>query len=217
MNLDSARESQIEAQLSSGYEARSGFRDAFSRIIGTAPSKAESLNVLKASWIDTPLGPMLAVADDEALYLLEFIDRRGLEKEIERLRRKTKLPIISGKTKPVNQIEAELAGYFSGTLPIFQTPLILIGSQFQKRVWEELQKIPTGETRSYAEIAAAIGKPTAFRAVALANGANQFAIVIPCHRVINSDGALGGYGGGTKKKEWLLKHEKKYHSSLEVQ
>ncbi len=199
----------IEAQLSIGYESGSGFRDAFSRIMGAPPSKSESHKVLKASWIDTPLGPMLAVADDEALYLLEFVDRRGLEKEIEQLRRKTKVPIIPGKTKPIEQIEMELVEYFSGKLQEFKTPLFLIGSSFQKKVWEELKKIPTGETRSYKEIASSIGKPSAFRAVALANGANQFAIVIPCHRVINSNGNLGGYGGGIKRKEWLLNHEKK--------
>jgi AraC family transcriptional regulator of adaptative response/methylated-DNA-[protein]-cysteine methyltransferase len=152
---------------------------------------------------------MLAVADDEALYLLEFVDRRGLAKEIEQLRRKTKLPIIPGKSETIEQIEAELGRYFSGETLEFKTALFQIGSPFQKRVWEELQKIPYGQTRSYAEIAAGIGKLTAFRAVALANGANQFAIVIPCHRVINSNGELGGYGGGIKKKEWLLKHEKR--------
>ncbi len=199
----------IEAQLSSGYESGSGFRDAFSRIMGAPPSLCEGHAVLKASWIDTPLGPMLAVADEEALYLLEFVDRRGLEKEIERLRKRAKLPIIPGKTAPIEQIEAELKEYFSGNLREFKTPLCPIGSPFQKRVWEELQKIPFGQTRSYAKIAAAIEKPTAFRAVALANGANQFAIVIPCHRVINSDGALGGYGGGIQRKEWLLKHERR--------
>lgn len=164
---------------------------------------------LNTSWIDTPLGPMLAVGDDRALYLLEFIDRRGLEKEIERLRKKTKLPIVPGRPNPIKQIEDELEEYFSGRIQEFKTPLFLLGSPFQKSVWEELQKIPRGETRSYAEIAKAIGKPSAFRAVALANGANQFAIVIPCHRVINSNGDLGGYGGGIKRKEWLLKHERK--------
>lgn len=198
----------IDAQLSSGYESGSGFRGAFSKIMGTAPSKSENQKTLKATWIDTPLGPMLAVADDEALYLLEFVDRRGLEREIERLRKKTKLPIIPGKSNPLKQIEIELKAYFSGKIQEFKTPLFLMGSTFQKRVWEELQKIPTGETRSYAEVAKLIGKPSAFRAVALANGANQIAIVIPCHRVINSDGKLGGYGGGIKKKEWLLKHER---------
>ena len=169
----------------------------------------EGQQFLKASWIDTPLGTMLAVADEESLYLLEFSDRRGLEKEIRRLTKKTQLPIIPGKPNPARQIEEELKGYFSGNFQEFKTPLHLTGSPFQKRVWEELQKIPNRETRSYVEIAKAIGKPSAFRAVALANGANQIAIAIPCHRVINSNGCFGGYSGGIKRKEWLLKHERK--------
>ncbi len=204
-----AGELVIEAQLSSGYESGSGFRDAFSRIMGAPPSKIGDGKVLKASWLDTQLGPMLAIADDRALYLLEFVDRRGLEKEVERLRQKTKSAIIPGRTKPIADIESELSQYFDGKLMEFKTPLFFIGSPFQKRVWEELQKIPPGETRSYSEIAAAVGKPSAFRAVAQANGANQLAIVVPCHRVINRNGALGGYGGGLTRKQWLLKHEKK--------
>ena len=203
-------ESVIDAQLSSGYESGSGFRDAFSKIMGSAPSKSGDQKVLKASWLDTPLGPMLAVADEEALYLLEFVDRRGLEMEIERLRKKAKLPIVPGLTAPIRQIEKELAEYFEGKRKEFKTPLFQIGSPFQKRVWEELRKIPHGETRSYAELAAAIGNPSAFRAVAQANGANPIAIVVPCHRVINTGGALGGYGGGISRKEWLLNHEKKH-------
>ncbi len=199
-------EKVIDVQLSSGYESSSGFRDAFSQIMGSAPSK--SIGYLKTSWIDTPLGPMLAISDDQALYLIEFVDRRGLEKEIERLRKKVKLPIIPGSSKPIQQIEKELEKYFNGYKDPFQTPLVLLGSPFQKRVWEELKKIPRGETRSYKDIAKSIGQPSALRAVANANGANQFAIVIPCHRVINSNGELGGYGGGLKRKEWLLKHEK---------
>lgn len=198
----------IEAQLSSGYESGSGFRDAFSRILGAPPSKIQH-QVLKASWIDTPLGPMVAIADEETLYLLEFVDRRGLEREIERLRKRTKSAIIPGRPKPIERIESELSEYFKGKLTDFKTPLFLIGSPFQKRVWEELKKIPPGETCSYSEIAIAVGKPSAFRAVAQANGANQFAIIIPCHRVINSNGEIGGYGGGLARKKWLLNHEKK--------
>ncbi len=198
----------IDVQFCRGYESGSGFRDVFSRIMRTPPSKSGAHNVLKASWIDTPLGPMLTIADDQALYLIEFIDRRGLEKEIERLGKKTKFFIVPGKSNPIIQIEGEIEEYFSGKIREFKTPLFLLGSPFQKRVWEELQKIPSGETRSYAEIAKAIGKPSAFRAVALANSANQFAIVIPCHRVINSNGELGGYSGGIKRKEWLLNHER---------
>ncbi len=165
--------------------------------------------VLKESQIDTPLGPMRAIADEKALYLLEFVDRKGLKKEIERLQTKTGQQILHGRTQPLEQIEAELKEYYSGKLQTFQTPFATFGTPFQKRVWEELQKIPFGQTCSYAELAAAIGKPTAFRAVALANGANQLAIIIPCHRVINSSGALGGYGGGIHNKEWLLKHERR--------
>lgn len=198
----------IEAQLSAGYESGSGFRDAFSRIMGAAPAWLGNQQILKASWLDTRLGPMIAIADEQALYLLEFIDRRGLEREIERLRRKTKSAVIPGSTPPTDSIERELRDYFEGKLTEFKTPVKLLGSPFQKKVWEQLRKIPPGQTTSYGEIASVIGKPSAYRAVAQANGANQVAIVIPCHRVINSNGDLGGYGGGISRKQWLLDHEK---------
>jgi len=198
----------IDTQLSTGYESSSGFRDAFSRIMGVAPTLLENSKVLKASWIDTRLGPMIAIGDEYAIYLLEFVDRRGLEHEVERLRQKTKSAIIPGITEPIQSIESELTQYFDGKLTEFATPISLLGSPFQKSVWEQLMKIPPGETRSYADIAVSLGKPTAFRAVAQANGANQLAILIPCHRVINSNGDLGGYGGGLTRKEWLLYHEK---------
>lgn len=198
----------IDAQLSTGYESSSGFRDAFSRIMGAAPTKLSQGHILKASWLDTPLGPMIAISDEKALYLLEFVDRRGLEREVEKLRKKIKSAIIPGHTPLISSIKNELKKYFDGQLTEFKTPLFLLGSPFQKRVWEELKKIPFGETRSYFEIATNIGQPTAFRAVANANGANQFAIIIPCHRVINANGELGGYGGGLSRKKWLINHEK---------
>ncbi len=197
----------IDAQLATGYESGSGFRDAFSRIMGAAPSLLGNHPILKASWLDTKLGPMLAIADEDALYLLEFIDRRGLEREVERLRKKTKRAIIPGITGPIRTIERELTEYFDGRRQEFQTPLFFLGSPFQKRVWEELGKIPCGQTRSYLDIATLIGRPTAFRAVANANGANQLAIVVPCHRVINTNGELGGYGGGLARKKWLINLE----------
>ncbi|NUU77334.1 bifunctional transcriptional activator/DNA repair enzyme AdaA [Paenibacillus xylanilyticus] len=198
----------IDTQLSTGYESSSGFRDAFSRIMGAAPTQVDDGQVLKASWIDTRLGPMMAVADDNALYLLEFVDRRGLEREVERLRKRTKSAIVPGVTEPIRSIERELEQYFEGTLTEFHTPLFCLGTPFQKSVWEQLVAIPPGETRSYQDIAVALGKPSACRAVAQANGANQLAIVIPCHRVINASGDLGGYGGGLTRKNWLLMHEK---------
>jgi len=202
-----AGDAVIEAQLSSGYESSSGFRDAFSRIMGAAPTKLGHTHFLKSSWLDTPLGPMLAIADEEMLYLLEFVDRRGLEREIERLRQKTKSAIMPGHTQPIDSIKKELEQYFRDGLTIFNTPLFLLGSPFQKQVWEALKKIPAGETQSYTDLAKTIGKPFACRAVAQANGANQFAIIIPCHRVINTNGELGGYGGGLMRKKWLLEHE----------
>ncbi|MFE9275618.1 bifunctional transcriptional activator/DNA repair enzyme AdaA [Paenibacillus glucanolyticus] len=198
----------IDAQLSTGYESSSGFRDAFSRIMGAAPTRSGHHHILKASWLDTRLGPMMAIADDEALYLLEFVDRRGLEREVERLRLRTKSAIIPGYTAPIRSIERELGAYFDGKLTEFKTPLFLLGSPFQQEVWDQLLRIPPGRTSSYGEIAAAMGRPTAYRAVAQANGANQLAIVIPCHRVINTSGELGGYGGGLSRKQWLLNHEK---------
>jgi AraC family transcriptional regulator of adaptative response/methylated-DNA-[protein]-cysteine methyltransferase len=198
----------IDAQLSTGYESSSGFRDAFSRIMGAAPSLLGNRDILKASWLDTKLGPMIAIADEEALYLLEFVDRRGLEREVMRLRNKTKRAIIPGVTAPIRLIESELTEYFEGERQEFKTPLFYLGSPFQKTVWEELKRIPYGETCSYCEIATRIGKPTAFRAVANANGANQLAIMIPCHRVINTNGELGGYGGGLARKKWLIHHER---------
>ena len=198
----------IDAQLNTGYESSSGFRDAFSKIMGAAPTNFDRHHyILKASWIDTPLGPMLAISDEEALYLLEFVDRRGLEREIERLRIKTKSVIIPCNTNPIRSIEVELKSYFEDGLKEFKTPLYLIGSPFQKIVWAELMRIPYGTTRSYSSQAASIGQENAYRAVANANGANQIAIVIPCHRIINTNGDLGGYGGGISRKKWLIDHE----------
>lgn len=166
-------------------------------------------NILKAAWLDTPLGPMIAIADEYALYLLEFVDRRGLEREIEKLRIKTKAAIIPGSNAPLKSIATELKFYFAGSLKEFKTTLRLLGSPFQQRVWQELIRIPYGETRSYLAQAMAIGKQSAYRAVANANGANQLAIVIPCHRIINSNGELGGYGGGIARKKWLIEHEQR--------
>jgi AraC family transcriptional regulator of adaptative response/methylated-DNA-[protein]-cysteine methyltransferase len=199
--------SVIEAQLASGYESGSGFRDAFARVMGNAPAHAKESRILKAAWLDSPLGPMVAIADEESLYLLEFVDRRGLEREIERLRRKTKAAIVPGESAPLRQIEQEVQAYFAGTLHEFKTPMTWVGSPFQQQVWTGLQQIPYGETRAYAQLATALEMPNAVRAVANANGANQFAIMVPCHRVIGTNGDLTGYGGGLARKRWLLDHE----------
>lgn len=199
----------INAQISMGYESGSGFRDAFAKIMGTPPSLSTT-TLLKAAWLDTKLGPMIAIADEAELYVLEFIDRRGLEQEIINLRKKLKVAIIPGETTIIKQIKTEVTDYFDGKINMFNTPLHLIGSPFQISVWKKLMEIPMGETRSYLDIAKSLNRPTACRAVARANGANQLAIIIPCHRVINHSGELGGYGGGIARKQWLLDHEKKF-------
>jgi AraC family transcriptional regulator of adaptative response/methylated-DNA-[protein]-cysteine methyltransferase len=204
--------SVIETQLDMGYESSSGFRDAFSRIMGAAPTLLGKEIVLKAAWLDTKLGPMVAIADEKALYLLEFVDRRGLEREVQRIRQRLRACILPGETSIAHMIEKELNQYFNGELQDFTTPLYLLGSPFQIQVWEKLRKIPYGETCSYADLALCIEKPSAFRAVANANGANQIALVIPCHRVINTNGELGGYGGGIGRKKWLITHEQQNKS-----
>jgi AraC family transcriptional regulator of adaptative response/methylated-DNA-[protein]-cysteine methyltransferase len=196
----------IDAQLDAGFESSSGFRDAFARIMGAPP--ARSTRALFAAWLDTPLGPMTAIADERALYLLEFVDRRGLEREIERLRQRHKAGIAPGRTAPIEQIELELAEYFAGRSLTFKTAVVRTGSPFQNAVWDALLTIPPGETWSYAELARVVGSPKAVRAVGTANGCNQLAIVIPCHRVINTNGELGGYAGGLPRKKWLLDHER---------
>ncbi len=169
--------------------------------------------ILKTARIDTVLGPMIAISDDTSLYLLEFVTRRGLEREVERLRHRG-FAMVPGNALPLTSIETELAAYFEGKLTQFKTPCRTFGSPFQQLVWQVLCQIPYSETRSYAEQSICLGKPSAYRAVANANGANQLAIIIPCHRVIASDGSLGGYGAGLAVKQWLIEHEKRHKKVL---
>lgn len=204
-------ESVINAQLDAGYESSSGFRDAFARIMGAAPTKSVAhLKMLLSTWIDTQLGPMLAIADKDGLYLLEFVERRDLEREVARLRNTLKAAIVPGENEHTQSVRVELKEYFEGKLTRFQTPVHLMGTPFQKRVWQELMRISYGQTRSYAEQAAALGLPLATRAVARANGANQLALIIPCHRIITKRGDIGGYAAGVPRKVWLLEHEKRF-------
>ncbi|AEV92430.1 MAG: methylated-DNA--[protein]-cysteine S-methyltransferase [Rickettsia slovaca] len=163
---------------------------------------------LKSAWLDTPLGSMLAISDTERLYLLDFVESKGLEYKIKRLKINTKSAITEDRTRPIISIEEELKSYFSGTLQKFNTPIYLLGSEFQKLVWQELMNVPYGETRSYFTQAKLIGMERSYRAVANANGANKFAIIIPCHRIINNNGKLGGYGSGLDRKKWLIEHER---------
>jgi len=199
-----------EAQNGSGFESASGFREAFARIFGEAPTAAKGRAGLFAERIETPLGAMIAVADDEGLRLLEFADRRALERELAILRGRLRTNIVPGEHPYLTAIHAQLAEYFSGDALEFNVPLAPIGSDFQSRAWDVLRSIPVAETRSYSWMAERLGVPGARRAVGRANGTNMLCIVIPCHRVIRADGTLCGYGGGLWRKKWLLDHERKF-------
>lgn len=162
---------------------------------------------LTSQIIHTPLGEMMAFADAQALHALIFID--------EGHKKYRHISASPGMTTPLQSIQFELAQYFAGTLQTFTTPLCFDnGTAFQQSAWRALQQIPYGQTRAYVDMACMVGKPTAFRAVANANGANPISIVVPCHRVIHRDGGLGGYAGGVARKEWLLAHERLQGSTL---
>ncbi len=199
-----------EVRNGSGFESASGFRDAFTRIFGEPPTTAKTKAGLFAERIDTPLGSMLAIADDEGLRLLEFVDRRAMETELSMLRKRFRTNVVPGEHRHLNAIRLQLADYFSGKKLDFDVPLAPVGSKFQLRAWRILRSIPVGETRSYSWMAERLGDANARRAVGRANGTNMICIVIPCHRVIRADGTLCGYGGGLWRKKWLLDHERRF-------
>jgi AraC family transcriptional regulator of adaptative response/methylated-DNA-[protein]-cysteine methyltransferase len=195
-----------DVALGTGWESHSGFREAFTRTFGTAPGAARTIPdaAVVMTTIDTPLGPMVAGATDAGLCLLEFTDRRMLEAQMRRLQSLLEQPLVPGDHPHLTRTRDELAAYFDRTLTTFTVPLVFRGTPFEERVWKELCRIPYGDTLSYAALAERVRSPGAQRAVGRANGMNRIAIVIPCHRVVNSDGKLGGYGGGLWRKHWLL-------------
>ena len=155
--------------------------------------------------IQTPLGEMLAIKTEKGLCMLEFFDGKSTEKQLKEI--ESLGEILEKDDEVLNRLENELNDYFEGNLKEFTIPLDLIGTDFQKKVWTELIKIPFGDTRSYKDQSIAVGDLLAIRAVANANGKNKIAIVVPCHRVIGSDGSLTGYAGGKKRKQFLLELE----------
>lgn len=209
MNELKRGESATDAALNNGYESLSGFGYTFKKLTGRSPMTNATHTTIYIDRFTTPLGPMFICATEQGICLLEFTDRRMLEREFADLQKRLKTTIIAGHPPLIEQAKQQISDYFSGTRQQFDLPLHTPGSDFQNLVWQGLKQIPYGQTRSYKQQAQHIGRPQSVRAVANANGMNRIAIMIPCHRVIGSDGSLTGYAGGLARKKWLLEHEAK--------
>lgn len=205
-------ETVAAAAFDSGYESLSGFNDTFKSVFGVSPSNSKEKTVIDIIRIETPLGTMLAGGVADGICLLEFSDRRMLETELKQIAKYFNATLIQGENKHFNLLRKELKEYFEKKLKNFSVPICAPGTEFQKAVWKTMQKIPYGTTWSYKQEAEKLGRPKSVRAVANANGQNRISIIIPCHRVIGSNGTLTGYGGGLWRKKWLLEHEKKHNN-----
>lgn len=158
-------------------------------------------------WADTPLGTLLLATTDDGLCFAEFAEPERLAQQIRSLRRYFGGPVVQGDHVFLTQARKELAEYFAGGRTEFEVPLALAGTSFQRSVWDHLRRIPYGATVSYEALAQAVGVPKGQRAVGRANGQNRMCVFVPCHRVINKDGGLGGYGGSLWRKKYLLQLE----------
>lgn len=193
-----------DVALGHGFESHSGFREAFTRAFGTPPGRAAAEDCLRVTLFESPIGQLLAAANASGITDLYFVDRRQLDQTLRALQDRHHSTVLPGTHPHLDQLGAELGEYFEGRRRAFTVPLSPTGTPFQKRVWEELRRIPFGSTISYQQLAERLHHPTAMRAVARANGDNPLTIVIPCHRVIGKDGTLTGYGGGLWRKRLLL-------------
>lgn len=196
-----------DVAFGTGFESHSGFRSAFAKAFGDAPGRSRSAGLIVTTLYSSPIGTMILGASDEGVCLLEFTERRMLERQFRIIRKRFGASIVPGTNDHINAATDQLEAYFAGMLRTFTVPLATPGTEFQQAVWKAVHAIPYGETRSYEQIARVIGAPDAVRAVGTANGMNRIAIIIPCHRVITKDGKLGGYGGGLWRKHRLLELE----------
>ena len=177
-------------------------------MLGTTSSAiAAERGVIRFATVRSPLGPLIAAAVDDGICLLEFHDRPMLPAQRQTIETRLGGRLEEGGHPWLDQLGRELGEYFEGRRTRFEVPLVYPGTPFQVRVWKTLLRIPYGATRSYAELAEQLGSKGGQRAVGHANGMNRIAIVIPCHRVVTSDGGLGGYGGGLRRKRALLRLE----------
>lgn len=201
-------ESVTEVAFETGYESLSGFNESFKNIFGVSPKNNRIEKIIDLKRIETMLGTMIACADENGICLLEFSDRKALPTELKSISKDLNANIVQGENPHFITLEKELSEYFEGRRTAFTVPLSPVGTSFQKQVWDILQAIPYGTTRSYQDQADILGNPKSVRAVANANGFNKISIIIPCHRVIGSNGQLTGYGGGIWRKQKLLELEK---------
>ncbi|MFN4314010.1 MAG: bifunctional transcriptional activator/DNA repair enzyme AdaA [Chitinophagaceae bacterium] len=201
-------ETVTNTAFETGFDSLSGFADSFKTIFGVSPKNGIAKSIIDLKRIETPLGTMIACATSQGICLLEFSDRKMLETELKSLTKQLNAIIVQGVNPYFEILETQLQQYFSGKRKIFDLPLHTPGTEFQQKVWTALQDIPFGQLRSYKEQAIAIGCPESIRAVANANGMNRISILIPCHRVLGSDGQLTGYGGGIWRKQYLLDLER---------
>lgn len=153
---------------------------------------------------ESPVGPLIVAATAEAVCLVHFCDEDELDVHLDALRSRHAATLGAAPNPHLTRLREQLAEYFAGARREFDVPLHFPGSPFQQQAWAMLLRIPYGERWSYLDLARQLGDPRATRAVGAANGANPIAIVIPCHRVVNADGKLGGYGGGPWRKQILL-------------
>ncbi len=197
----------METAYNSGFESLSGFNESFKSIFGVSPKNSKTQRIIDLKRIETPIGTMYSAAVEEGICMLEFTDRKMLETEFKDLAKSLNATIVQGENPHFITLEKELKEYFEGNRIVFTVPLSPVGTDFQKSVWEVLLKIPYGETWTYRKQSEVLGDAKKVRAVANANGMNKISIIIPCHRVIGSNGTLTGYGGGIWRKQKLLELE----------
>ena len=194
----------IDSALDNGYSSLSGFNQSFHKLVGIAPSQSKHQQIIPLAQLLTPLGPMMAAANDQGLCLLEFINRKNLQRQLSRVQKRFNARLVAGEHELFATLQQQLDEYFNRQRQQFDIPLDLRGTDFQLQAWQALLAIPYGETRSYQQQAGSIGKMDAVRAVAGANASNAIAILVPCHRVISKSGRLAGYAGGEWRKQYLL-------------
>jgi AraC family transcriptional regulator of adaptative response/methylated-DNA-[protein]-cysteine methyltransferase len=196
------------AAFEAGYDSLSGFQDAFRATFGATPTDLGEALVIRIDHVGTPLGPMVVGASDRAVHVLEFADRATLPRQVRRTARRLGAVFVPSPARLSEAVRAGLSAYFAGRPASFAFPTEPAGTPFQHDVWARLREVTRGTTVSYGDVAAAIGRPSAVRAVGTAIGANPLAIVVPCHRVVGGDARLTGYSGGVWRKRRLLDLER---------